>query len=570
MATKLEALVEAERRGILPTKQQEILNEARRRGLVPARQRAPYAAIPSPTMGPERVSMRRTKGLARGLRDIPDAGAQIATRGVEKALEVLAPTSNLRQWATKQRQNVEAINQEAEREYQEAWMKDQQEGTDVPRLVGNILGVAGLMPTAGGAATLPGRMAGGAAAGATAGALQPVTEPEDFWTEKAQQAGLGALGGGVAPLATGAVSRVISPMSSKAVQMLRQEGVRAMTPGQVLGGPARWLEEKAASIPFVGEAIRLAEGRSLEMFNRAAVNKALKFAGLSLPKGVKAGHDAIEAAGRALSNGYDDALKGVSVVADQQFARDLDKIATGAVRDLPPSLQKVLFNQLDDLFRQQGMQGNAITGDLSKKVASELGRLSSRFRKSADPFQRDLGAAFGETRRAFNNLLMRNVSPDKAAQLKGLDRAYTGFLRIENAAARTGAKEGVFSPAQLKAAARSMDTSLRKRAFARGTAPVQEFAEAGQGVLGRSVPDSGTAGRAMLGGALLTGGAGVINPYLGAGVGAGGLMYTPWGQRLLTELLAGRQGPIAQGVAQVPRLMAPFVAPAAGATTARR
>ena len=68
--------------------------------------------------------------------------------------------------------------------------------------------------------------------------------------------------------------------------------------------------------------------------------------------------------------------------------------------------------------------------------------------------------------------MVQRANPTEAKSLAALNSAYSKFLRVENAAGRIGAKEGVFSPEQLTGAVRQMDPSLRHRAFARGNAPM--------------------------------------------------------------------------------------------------
>jgi hypothetical protein len=150
----------------------------------------------------DRVLNSPIGGVVRGLRDIPDAGAQLVTRG----LEAIAPAgSGFETWARGQRENVENINRNAELDYQQNWRRGQMQGMDGGRIVGNI---AGTLPLAAAAPIAPGMTIGqiagrGAVQGAMAAPLsQPVYNPEaDFLKEKLSQTGLGAgfgAGGAVA------------------------------------------------------------------------------------------------------------------------------------------------------------------------------------------------------------------------------------------------------------------------------------------------------------------------------------------------------------------------------------
>src|SRR5690606_30528084 len=123
---------------------------------------------------------------------------------------------------------------------------------------------------------------------------------------KASQAKRGAISGAIAAPVTAALSRVIQPKTSADVRALMSEGVTP-TPGQILGKGWRTAEEKLKSVPLLGSAIRGAEQRSIEQFNRAAVNRSLAPIGKELPKGV-VGREAIEFANEQLSKAYDDVI----------------------------------------------------------------------------------------------------------------------------------------------------------------------------------------------------------------------------------------------------------------------
>lgn len=153
-------------------------------------------------------------GFVRGLRDIPDAGAQLLTRG----LEAVAPKgSKLEAFARAEREKVEAINKAAEQDYTQNWRQGQDTGIDLGRIGGNIaasLPFAAMVPGAA-AATLPGRMASGAGVGAITGAMQPVKDGSDFWQEKVAQTGIGAIAGGLAVPVAEKVSKMIANVANK-------------------------------------------------------------------------------------------------------------------------------------------------------------------------------------------------------------------------------------------------------------------------------------------------------------------------------------------------------------------
>jgi len=146
----------------------------------------------------EKVLASPVGGVIRGLRDIPDAGAQLLTRG----LEAVAPAgSSMEKFMQAERKRVEDINREAERAYQQDWRMGQMKPSefDVGRAVGGAVATAIPATTAVKALGLMSApVRAGAVSGAIGGGLQPVLEPQDsFGTQKATQIGLGgALGAG--------------------------------------------------------------------------------------------------------------------------------------------------------------------------------------------------------------------------------------------------------------------------------------------------------------------------------------------------------------------------------------
>jgi hypothetical protein len=122
--------------------------------------------------------------------------------------------------------------------------------------------------------------------------------------------------------------------------------------------------------------------------------------------------------------------------------------------------------------------------------------------------------------------------------------------------AKTRGEEGIFTPAQLEAAVRQSDVSKRKAAFARGGAPMQDLSSRATSILGQKVPDSGTATRGMTG-ALLTGGAGYVDPMAGA---LTALMTAPYYRLGEKAMFAPRPATFTEAV-QRGRTAAPFAVP---------
>lgn len=106
-------------------------------------QAAPAAAVPAampktPESFTQKLMDSPVGGVVRGLRDIPDAGAQLLTRG----LEAISPSgSSMEAFARSERRRVEDINRQAETDYQRNWRQGQmrQGEIDVGRVGGIFL-----------------------------------------------------------------------------------------------------------------------------------------------------------------------------------------------------------------------------------------------------------------------------------------------------------------------------------------------------------------------------------------------------------------------------------------------
>lgn len=412
-------------------------------------------------------------------------------------------------------------------------------------MAGNITGnVAAFLPTA----MIPGAntLTGSALIGGGIGALQPTTEDES----RIGNVMLGAAGGAAGQKLANALSRIISPQTAPAVKELIDQGVTP-TPGQTLGGYAARLESGLESVPFLGQGIRQAKTRAIEQYNVAALNKVLDPIGKSVSN---AGYEGVEQARSLVSDAYEQAFKVLRRV-------DIDPKFQGAMANIdqmmisvPKKIQRQFASVLDDSLYTKITPANTMAGRSAKAAYSDLSKKATRYMKSLDPDQAQLGEALKAVADEVKGLAARN-SPRAGAMIKKADEAWTMLLRVENAASRAGAQEGVFSPALLGAASRQMDSSGRRVASAQGRASMQEFSDIGRSVLGETLPNSGTADRLAVGGMMF--GAGILNPLSVAGVSLGRGAYTPAGQRAIVAALAKRPEVMRRIGAGMQRLAAP-------------
>ncbi len=518
----------------------------------------------------------RTEKVLRGIKDPIDGGAQLLTKLLPQSvvdagnsannwladktgLVAKLPERNVSSLITGQKTGVDGLIQQQEADYQSKRASAGETGFDGYRTLGNVISPANLAiaAKAPAAATLGARVATGAVGGGASALLNPVNG-EDFWKEKAKQVGAGALGGGVVPVLTGGVARLISPNASinPQLQALRAEGVRP-TVGQALGGAANRIEEKLQSVPIIGDAIQNARQAAGADLSKAAVNRALKPIGKELPEGVT-GNEAIQFTRKALGDAYDSVLPRMTVQKDAPYQQALtglkQMVNTGAINPTAPKqFNRFLANEVEPLF--QGQQ--AMTGETFKRLQSKVTEQIQRTQASTNADERLLSNAYKELGDQLNKLSVRS-NPSLSGELSKINTGYANFKRVQRAASSVAAEDGVFNPAQLHNAVKAADRSKDKARFAEGTALMQDLSAAGKNMLSNKVPNSGTVDRLLLGGGAL--GSGLVNPLIPVGLLGGAALYSRPIQGLLGSAVASRPA-LAQPAANVFRQAAPALIP---------
>ena len=328
-----------------------------------------------------------------------------------------------------------------------------------------------------------------------------------------------------------------------AAQALRDRGVPVSVARQLGMGRA---EDLAQSIPFVGDVSRARQLESFEGFNRAAMQEAGAPIGFQPSQIGVAG---VEDLGNAVSRAYEDATRGVTAQVDTQTFRDLRPVMR-AIRGLPDdyraAAESILERRVNPL-----LQSGRITGDQYQQAIRGIkqARANAAKNPSLAGFEQEFRDALTNVEDMLTGTMTRGAGPDVAANLAAANAANRGFKTIEDAAlnrAKVGTQTGevnVFTPAQLLQAGRAAEN----RGF--GANPLMQLGREGQEVLPSTVPNSGTADRALfataLGGAGLLGGgggyAGEQTPQ-GALEGAGAGIGTVAGATALATLLGTRGG----------------------------
>lgn len=450
-------------------------------------------------------------------------------------LPVIGPITRALGMTPATAQDVNQGIQQQEQQYQAARQAVGNDGFDWARLSGNVASTAPLAAAMAPAAglSIPASMGAAAGSGAVFGGLQPVTEGGDFTENKLKQMAVGSIASGALSGVGNALARVISPRASvnPNVQTLLDEGVTP-TPGQLLGGTAQRMEDKAVSVPIVGDAIRGARERGIQEFNEATLNRAVAPLGQRV---TATGREGMQQVQRIVGDAYDDIVPRLNFRADNQFAQE-----TGTLQQMAQTLPPAQAQQFETILRDQVIgrltrQGGA-TGQNYRAIESELGRLGANYRSSAVAGERELGMAITELQSSLREALARS-NPQVAQELASINQAYSMLTRLQRAASSTGADEGVFTPAQFAAAVRAADGTVRKNAYARGDALMQDLSDAGRSVMNSTVPNSGTFDRAALVGAATLSAA---NPLFPVGLAVGALPYLRGPNRLAAALIARR------------------------------
>ena len=502
----------------------------------------------------EKVLASPVGGVIRGLRDIPDAGAQLLTRG----LEAVAPAgSSMEKFMQAERRRVEDINREAERAYQQDWRMGQMKPNefDVGRAVGGAVATAIPATTAVkalGLATAPVRA--GAVSGAVGGGLQPVQTPPsrdltlsdlvtgetpqgmsnaEFATQKATQVGLGgALGAGGGYLgdkitnllfgrgATPAVGGTGAGGSSSA-----QATVSATPTAQVTGGGVNLgavAPESGAALTAAQKAI-LERGKAMgfkttpaqETGSRSLLQMEARMESSPFTSApfntIKTENQKVlnRATAQAIGVNSDELSNPVLAQAQRQISDVYKKVATPDVRKVDGMTFMNNIDLVDNAFEgltTQPLKTNVLVKQLQdlalKGEASgvQLQNLSSKIGKRAKNEMttamgdRELGSALFQLKEMVDDALSAGLSKAEQEAFATARNNYRNLMTIRTAS-------GVVNPSSGNVSGLNLASALTRKdpqgfVFGSNQTPMYEaarFAQAFRPIVG----DSGTATRSM-------------------------------------------------------------------------
>lgn len=491
---------------------------------------APEASVQPTTVG-GKLAASPVGGFVRGIMDIPEAGAQLLTRG----LEAISPAgSSMEQFMQSERQRVEDINRQNEALYRQSRAGQfMPEEMDVGRVVGNV--ASSLLPSTAAVKALnlaAAPVKAGAVGGAVSGALQPVTPgATDFFSQKAQQVGAGGVlgaGGGylsdkmlnlllgrgptVAPAAgtttaQAQTSATVTPTASvtggqmtpgvvgadasaaltQAQKAILDRG-KAMgfrtTPGQETGSRSlQQMEARLESNPMTSGAFNTVKDTNQKVLNRATAQAiGVDAAELSNP--------VLAQAQRQISAVYNKAASPSLQNLDQMYVLNGIDLIENSVEGLikEPLKNNTLVKQLLNFANTGQATGNQLTS-----LTSKLGKLAKK--ESTSPTgDRDLGQALFQVKEIVDDQLMAGMSAADQAAFQAARNNYRNLMTIRTSSGVVNPSSGNVSGLNLASALTRKDP----RGFMEGTntTPMYEaarFAQAFRPIVG----DSGTATRMM-------------------------------------------------------------------------
>jgi len=388
----------------------------------------------------------------------------------------------------------------------------------------------------------------GGIGGLTAGMLTPTKDTNnysDFISEKLGQLPAASLSGAI----TNKMSQMLmNPKVSADVKKLMDLGMSKFTPGQLMsdtsflgipvGKGLQTAEKSATSVPFLGDIFGNGLRTSFKDFNKAMANKALEPLGIKVPANIKEGEETNKFMQDAIGDAYDTARNSAMFRANHIDSNGRD--VAGRLEDLADKVRpmtgsnakefdKIVKSDLIDPIKNGAFR--LVSGDTFRQLEENLGQKAQESQNTA------LSSAYRSMLAGLRQeLAIQN--PHVAQHLSNTHEVFKNANILTNASGRRANIEGIFNPEQFSSAVKA---SAGNKATASGMGRFMDEANAASNVLGNSVPNSGTAGRAMWGAGIL-GGASVaplVGPLAAKGLLAGAA-YSPLGMKVLTNMATKR------------------------------
>jgi hypothetical protein len=333
-------------------------------------------------------------------------------------------------------------------------------------------------------------------------------------------------------------------------QAVSQSGL----PGRIVKG----LEDRVSGIPVIGDAVNARRLEGLQKMNSKAFDRALE--PIKETAAGQFGETAVADAQDKVSNAFSKALAGKAANLDHGFIVDATKAKMG-LEKLPERVRGEVNNSIDEVVNNYFDDGGQISGENMQALLRELGSIKRGYQ--GDPLGHRIGKVVDQFSDSVENLFRRQA-PDVMPQYDAAKQAFKRVSTLEDAVLRAKNTNGVFTSGQLGMSNRANTIKFGgKHAAAAGGGEFHDFQRNMQDVLPSKVPDSGTAGRLLVPGALIAGagGAGAANGDAEKGLTLGALLamaYSRSGQRVLTSAVLKR-GTAAKAAGQAVKKAAPLL-----------
>lgn len=518
---------------------------------VPAAAPAPVQRVPQTTT--QNILNSPIGGVIRGLRDIPDAGAQLITRG----LEAISPTgSSMEQFFQSERRKVEDINRAAELDYQRNFRQGQMlpGEIDTGRVLGNIAGV--LIPATRAASVLnltTAPIRAGMVTGAVGGALQPVATPPsrdatlsdlvtgqrpqgmtnpEFFAEKGVQIGAGTAFGAAAGYGADKLSKLLFGTKPPAMPMPGQPGVGGAqvnvtttptatgtgggsTMGAVGPDPSAGLTAAQQAILGRGKEMGFRTTPGQETGSRSLQQMEARMESSPFTSGpfntIKDANQKILNRSTAQAIGVDSAELSNPVLAQaqRQISKVYQQVASPEVKKVDGNTIQTGIEIVDKAFEgltTQPFKNNLFVQQLQNIAAkgeasgNELQALSSKIGKRAKNEMttamgdRELGSALFQVKEMVDDALAQGLSKEQQTAFQLARSNYRNLMTIRS-------NQGVVNPSTGNVSGLNLASALTRKdpqgfVFGSNQTPMYEaarFAQAFKPIVG----DSGTATRSM-------------------------------------------------------------------------
>lgn len=323
------------------------------------------------------------------------------------------------------------------------------------------------------------RFGRGAAIGGAEGAIAGFNTGEGDAMQRAPGAAVGgAFGAGL-----GSFAEFAQPKITQGAKDLAERYGIPLSPAS-LGDSGKALEMGARQVPFVGGAFRARRDDTLDAFNTAVVNEVLKGTGRRVNK-IVAGRDAYAEAADQISEAYDEILNAVDEIP---LGEGIGERASEILADLPEKSAKTLAKRLNAIDTKINT-AEPVSGKQFKQADSLLRQLIATYQKgfsSSDPVvllqSEDIVSALTALRQDMLDNAGAAIGGQFATRLRGADFAYKKLQVLRKLVEGRGTAER-FTPKQLQTA---ISNKFRKDGdqVARGTAPIQDLADAAAKELG--------------------------------------------------------------------------------------